>query len=134
MADTRNIKITLTVPEELVDLYTARSTANGTAVNALMVQTLKSAANIKFEDRPLIINKSARLDIEAIAETSIETEAQLVALLKNLLRIDMGEVTVFLTERQADKFHEFSTYFDEPINEYMSAKLTDAINYVLGEW
>ena len=46
----------------------------------------------------------------------------------------MGEVTIFLTERQADKFAEFATYFDQPLDEYMADKLTEAINYTLGEW
>ncbi len=132
MAETR--KVTLTIPAALAEHFDTLAETAGVTGHTLMARLLTAAKDIDFASRPLIVPAPARRDIEALAETTIETAPQLVALLKNLLRIDMGEVTVYLTERQADKFAEFATYYDEPLDEYMSAKLTDAINYVLGEW
>lgn len=135
MADTpRNIKVTLTLPEELVDAYEKKGEAYNLTAHTAMSRVLKQAKAINFEERPLVLSTAARRDLEAICETTIENEQQLMAVVKNLLRIDMGEVTIYLTERQADKFAEFATYFDQDVNDYMVEKLTDAVNYVLGEW
>ena len=132
MPETR--KLTLTVPVALAEHYETLADAAGVTLPTLLSRQLAAAKDIDFTSRPLIIPADARRDIEAIAETTIETAPQLLALVKNLLRIDMGEVTIFLTERQADKFAEFATYFDQPLDEYMADKLTEAINYTLGEW
>lgn len=132
MSEVRNVKITLTVPETLVEQY--ELLANGGTVNAAMVKQLRHAATIDFDQRPIVVHGDGRRDIEAIAETTVENEQQLITLLKNLLRIDMGEVEILLTERQAEKLRELSTFYDEDLNEFATNKLSEALDVALGEW
>lgn len=134
MSELRNLKVTLTLPEDLVAIYEKKGEALNLTANTMMTRALKALKAVDLEDRLLFLTTAGRRDLEALTETTIENEAQLLTIVKNLVRIDMGEVTIYLTERQADKFAEFATYFDQPTDEYMVEKLTDAINYVLGEW
>lgn len=134
VSEDRNVRLTLTLPEALADHYAALAEGKKLTPHQLILKTLAAAKDIDFDTRPLIVHAACRRDMEALAETTIEDGPELLALLKNLVRIDMGDVHLFLTEHQMEKFHEYASFFDEDMKDYMESRLNDAVNQLLGEW
>lgn len=134
MNDIRNVKVSLTLPEDLVDAYEKRGQAVNLTAPTMMQRTLKMLQKVDVNDRLLFLSTDGRRMLESLAETTIENENDLIKLVKSLTRVSLHDIHIYLTERQLGKFEDFANFEGVEVSEYLEQKLTDAVLQAIGEW
>jgi hypothetical protein len=136
MTTTEVTKVTLRLDEPLIEAYAKLGAKRQPRRNpeTEMAVTLRAAQKIDFGQRPLVIGPEARRDLEAIWETTIENEADLLKLVKNLARVEMEGVEIILTEHELSKLGEFASFHGEEAADYARRVLHDAVRREIGEW
>lgn len=134
MSDTT--KITLQVPDAVLAAYETRAAAltPKRKVETMLLATIKDAAAIDFSRRPLIISPEGRRDLEAIYETTVEDEQDLLTLVKKLVAVEMEGVEIILTEHEASKLADYASFHGETVSDFATRVLHDAVRQAIGEW
>lgn len=133
---TETEKVVLTVPAAVVAAYAAKGEARKPRRKAEteMATTLKEASGVDFAQRPLYISPDTRRELEAIWETTIENDGDLLALVKALARVQMEDVEIVLTEHEVSQIAAFASFHGEEPSDYARRVLHDAVRHAIGEY
>jgi hypothetical protein len=133
MSEVRNVKVSLTLPEDLVASFEKRGQAVNLTAHTLMTRLLKSLKDVEVTDRLLWLTTCGRRTLEALAETTIGNEDQLIDLYKRLAEIGIHDTHIYLTEAQLCHLQVLADNDSTELSDYLERELGRAVD-AIGHW
>ncbi len=119
----------LKVPDETYEIYSDYNRADPKAAMAAQLNRFRA---VDPTSRILLIPKNERIELERLLGTDLESAAQLVTLVKNLLAVRVGGAEVILTKDQAQRIAEQAKFQGLTTQEYIQVQGEWAMQHVAG--
>lgn len=93
-----------------------------------MEQCLLRFSGAKPTDRVLLIAAKERQELEALLDQTLDDSRQLVAQVRNLLKLEVSGLKVLIDPDTANLLKEQATFEGMPEKEFMEMKIKEGIN------
>ena len=123
------MKVTFDIPEALHEHYTAEATRTGTTLAVFLKDRLTAAQDLPF--RPIVINPADRATLEGIACKTLDSGKDLVELLRDATRMDIGECTIDFTIDDLVQMEQHAGFYGETLQECLERITPDFVDFVL---
>jgi hypothetical protein len=123
------IKIPLRVPESLLAQYEARATLQKKDVADLLVERLRQCV-MHIDSQPIYLSDSERDVLSQLASKRIANATELIAWARSLTSINVGGVSVPLSEQLQKRLE--TRKFGKSWPELMKSMVTDGLETAVG--
>lgn len=127
------MKIKVDVDQETYDKLLKRApTKDDKGVDFVAGRTLKQFGDVPDSDRVIVIRNEGRKKLEEMIQTTIEDEAQLVNLVRNLCMVKIGTVEYPLSPAQTIALTEQALFHGWNVQDYIKMTTDRIFNELLG--
>lgn len=92
---------------------------------------------VRFKDFPpneraVILRPEERKELETLHQTTFDSGKELVEWVKKLKALEVGGVTLHLSDGQMKRINDWATFYGKPREEWLKTKLQEALNSAFG--
>lgn len=118
------MKVTLTIPDELYDLYEARGGV------AEMAKTLTRFKDVPSTERCLTVWGKDRLDLEKVVQTTVESPDRLLNFMRNMGSVKIGPVERIFSPSELIRIGDQAKFHGWTPDAYMRYTVDQALDYI----
>lgn len=123
------MKIALTIPDELYDHFVKKHGVS--KAHQVMRQTLEHFKDVDETDRYLVLAGDDRRAIEAIFQTTMDTPAKFIKVLKNMSTAQLGPVEIAFTDDELQRLKAQAVFHGRTLDQYITETATELKNRMM---
>lgn len=123
------MKVTIDLPETLHAHYTDAAERHKVSLAAFLKDRLTAAQDFPF--RPVVIAPPDRAALEEIAGRQLNSGADITRLMRDCMRLDLGECHVELTMDDLTQLEQHASFYGESLQECLDRLTPDFVDFIL---